>query len=197
MNGTLCLKKFLRYNRYTMANVFIKSDEKAEYIAELLRTYIRMGTVHNISVHEKNADFCISMSIPPYPASNGLKAYTYNNNHDLEALSSKIFYQFEKAGLLTTESIKMSIPREEYDKQFVVQTIVLELTNDQREIDEETFAVAIGQAIVYHFDPSATFETFSSKKKDKTVKRPQDKRYTDRKFVGEPTSNSKLLFKKS
>jgi len=173
-----------------MANIFIKYDELSETTGKILQTYIRNMTVHNVSVKEQNADFCISLKIPAYPAEERFNAYYYNNQEGLEELCSKIYYQCSKAEVKTRPLSKKSMPREQYDEQFKCPTLVINLTNDSREFDEEIYATIIGQGIVSYLNPGTVFDTFSSKKKS------GEKRFIDRKFVQEPTSNSKLLFKK-
>lgn len=176
-----------------MANIFIKYDEKSEATGKILQTYIRNMTVHNLSVKEQNADFCISLKITEYPAEERFNAYYYNNQEGLENLCSKIYYQCQKAEIKTRPLSKKSMPREEYDKQFKCPTLVINLTNDSKEFDEEVYAIVIGQGIVSYLNPGTVFDTFSEKGK---IKKSGDKRFIDRKFINEPTGNSKLLFKK-
>lgn len=173
-----------------MANIFIKYDELSEPTGKILETYIRKMTVHNLSVKEQNADFCISLKIPAYPAEGKFNAYYYNNQEGLEELCSRIYYQCSKAEVKTKPLSKKSMPREDYEKEFKCPTLVINLTNDIAEFDEEMYAVIIGQGIVSYFEPGTVFDTFSSKKKS------GEKRFIDRKFTQEPTNNSKLLFKK-
>lgn len=176
-----------------MANIFIKYDQLSETTGKILQTYIRNMTVHNLSVKESNADFCISLKISEHPAEERLNAYYYNNQEGLENICSKIYYQFQKAEIKTRPLSKKSMPREEYDKEFKCPTLVINLTNDSKEFDEEVYAIAIGQGIVSYLNPGTVFDTFSEKGK---IKKPGEKRFIDRKFINEPTSNSKLLFKK-
>jgi len=173
-----------------MANIFIKYDQLSEQTGKILETYIRNMTVHNLSVKEQNADFCISLKIVPYPEEPRFNAYYYNNQEGLEDLCSKIYYQCSKAGIPTRPLKKKSMPREQYEQEFKVPTLVINLTDDVKEFDEEMYAVMIGQGIVSYLNPGTVFDTFSSKKKS------NEKRFIDRKFVQEPTSNSKILFKK-
>ena len=173
-----------------MANIFIKYDEKSRATGKILETYIRTMTVHNLSVKEQNADFCITLNITPYPSEERFNAYYYNNQNQLDDICFKIYYQCEKAGVKTRPLVKRSIPKEQYEEQFKVPTLIINLTNESKEFDEEMYAIIIGQGIVSHLNPGTVFDTFSSKKKS------GEKRFIDRKFVQEPTSNSKLLFKK-
>ena len=192
MIGTKFVKKFLRYNIY-MAKIFIKSDKDSEPVKDFLKKYIRQETVHNLSVHEQNADVCISLFIPEYPAEQRLNAYFYNNTEGMEDLANKIYYQCSKAEIKTRPVSKQSIPREEYEEFFKCPTLVINLTNDLKEIDEEVYALVIGQGIVSHLNPGTVFDTFSVKDK---IKKPGDKSFVNRKYIQEPTSNAKLLFKK-
>ena len=192
MTGTKFVKKFLRYNIY-MAKIFIKSDENSQLVKDFLKKYIRQETVHNLSVHEQNADFCISLFISEYPGEQRFQSFYYNGSEMLEELSSKIYYQCAKAEIKTTKCSKRSIPREEYEASFKCPTLIISLTNDSIEIDEEIYALAIGQGIVSMLNPGTVFDTFSVKDK---VKKPGDKNFVNRKFIQQPTSNSKILFKK-
>ena len=176
-----------------MANIFIKYDENSETTAKILQTYIRNMTVHNLSIKEHNADFCISLKITEYPAEERFNAYYYNNQEGLENLCSKIYYQCQKAEIKTRPLSKKSMPREEYDKEFKCPTLIINLTNDSKDFDEEVYAIVIGQGIVSYLNPGTVFDTFSEKGK---IKKSGEKRFIDRKFVNEPTGNSKLLFKK-
>lgn len=173
-----------------MANIFIKYDELSEPTGKILETYIRNMTVHNLSVKEQSADFCISLKIPEYPAEEKFNAYYYNNQEGLEELCSRIYYQCTKAEVKTRPLSKKSMPRDQYESEFKCPTLVINLTNDSKEFDEEIYATIIGQGIVSYFDPGTVFDTFSSKKKS------GEKRFIDRKFVQEPTRNSKILFNK-
>jgi hypothetical protein len=67
MTGKKFAKKFLRYN-ICMAKIYIKSDEYSEPVKTFLKKYIRQETPHNLAVHEQNADICISLFTPEYPA---------------------------------------------------------------------------------------------------------------------------------
>ena len=192
MIGTKCSEKFLRYN-IDMAKIFIKSDENSEVVAELLKKYIRQETVHNLSVHESNADFCVSLKIPEYPAEQRLNSYFYNNADNMEDLASRIYYQCSKADIKTRPVSKKSMPRDQYEIDFKCPTLVVNLTNDSVEIDEDVYALVLGQGIVSHLNPGTVFDTFSVKDK---IKKPGDKNFVNRKFIQEPTSNTKLLFKK-
>jgi hypothetical protein len=192
MIGTKFVKKFLRYNIY-MAKIFIKSDKDSEPVKDFLKKYIRQETVHNLSVHEENADVCISLLIPEYPAEQRFNAYFYNNAENMEELSDRIYYQCSKAEIKTRPVSKKSMPREEYEIGFKCPTLVINLTNDSVEIDEEVYALVIGQGIVSHFNPGAVFDTFSVKDK---IKKPGDKSFVNRKYIQEPTSNTRFLFKK-
>lgn len=173
-----------------MANIYIKYDELSKNTGLILQTYIRNATVHNVSVKEENADFCISLKVTPYPSEEKFNAYSYNNQTMMEELCSKIYYQCSKAEVKTKPLAKRSMPKEQYDKEFKVPTLVINLTNDSKEFDEEIYAIVIGQGIVSLLNPGTVFDTFSPKKKS------GEKRFIDRKFNQEPTSNSKLLFKK-
>jgi len=176
-----------------MANIYIKSDENSKLVKDFLKKYIRQETVHNLSVHESNADFCISLKIPEYPAEERLNSYFYNGSEMLEDLSSKIYYQCSKADILTRPVKKKSMPRKEYEIDFKCPTLIINLTNDSKEIDEEIYALVIGQGIVSMLNPGTVFNTFSVKDK---VKKPGDKNFVNRKYIQESTNNSKLLFKK-
>jgi hypothetical protein len=176
-----------------MAKIFIKSDKDSEPVKDFLKKYIRQETVHNLSVHEENADMCISLLIPEYPAEQRFNAYFYNNAENMEELSDRIYYQCSKAEIKTRPLSKKSMPRDEYEIEFKCPTLVINLTNDSVEIDEEVYALVIGQGIVSHFNPGAVFDTFSVKDK---IKKPGDKSFVNRKYIQEPTSNSKFLFKK-
>ena len=116
-----------------------------------------------------------------------MNAYYYNNQEGLENLCSKIYYQCSKADILTRPLKKKSMPREEYESQFKVPTLVINLTNDSKEFDEEVYAIVIGQGIVSYLNPGTVFDTFSEKGK---IKRPGDKKAYDRKFINEPTGRS-------
>jgi len=172
-----------------MVNIFIKYDELSQTTGKHLETYIRTMTVHNLSVKEENADFCISLKILEYPAEERFNAYYYNNQEGLEEICSRIYYQCSKAGLMTRPLKKKSMPREQYVLEFKVPTLVINLTNDSKDFDEEMYSIIIGQGIVSHFSPGTVFDTFSTKKKS------GEKNFIDRKFINEPTKNSKLLFK--
>lgn len=192
MIGIGFAKKFLRYN-ICMAKIYIKSDENSELVLDFLQKYIRQSTVHNLAVKEENADFCISLKIPEYPAEQRLNSYFYNNAENMEDLANKIYYQCSKADIKTRPVSKKSMPREEYEIDFKCPTLVINLTNDSAEIDEEVYALVIGQGIVSHLNPGTVFDTFSIKDK---IKKPGDKNFVNRKYIQEPTSNTKLLFKK-
>ena len=192
MNGMKSLEQFLRYN-ICMAKIFIKSDKDSELVKDFLKKYIRQETPHNLSVHEQNADVCISLFIPEYPAEERFNAYFYNNVEGMEDLANKIYYQCSKADIKTRPVSKRSIPREEYYLDFKCPTLIINLTNDSKEIDEEVYALVIGQGIVSYFNPGAVFDTFSVKDK---IKKPGDKSFVNRKYIQEPTSNTRLLFKK-
>jgi hypothetical protein len=192
MTGIGFVKKFLRYN-ICMAKIFIKSDENSEIVKDFLKKYIRQETVHNLSVHESNADFCISLFIPEFPAEQVFFAYLYNNDESMEELANKIYYQCSKAELRTKKVSKRSISREEYEIDFKCPTLCINLSNDSIEIDEEVYALVIGQGIVSYLNPGTVFDTFSVKDK---IKKPGDKSFVNRKFIQQPTNNSKLLFKK-
>jgi hypothetical protein len=178
-----------------MAKIFIKSDEDENSILvkNILQKYIRQETVHNLSVHESNADFCISLICQKYPEEEKFHSYFYNNTQDLEELSNKIYYQCSKAEIKTRALSKKSMPKDEYDIEFKCPTLIISLTNDSKYIDEEVYGIVIGQGIVSHLDPGKTFDTFSIKDK---IKKPGEKSSVNRKFIKESTSNSKLLFKK-
>jgi hypothetical protein len=173
-----------------MANIFIKYDELSESTGKILESYIRNMTVHNLSVKEQNADFCISLKVLPYPEEERLNSHYYNNQNGLEELCSKIYYQCEKAGVFTRPLAKRSMPKEQYDQEFKTPTLVINITNDKKDFNEEMYAIIIGQGIVSYLNPGTVFDTFSINKKT------GEKKYIDRKFVNEPTGNSKLLFKK-
>ena len=192
MIGTKFLEQFLRYNR-DMAKLYIKSDENSKLVAELLEKYIRQSTAHNLSVKEENADFCVSLKITEYPEEQRLNAYFYNNAENMQDLADKIYYQCSKAEIKTRPVSKKSMPRDQYEIDFKCPTLCINLTNDSIEIDEEVYALVIGQGIVSHLSPGTVFDTFSVKDK---IKKPGDKNFVNRKFVQEPTSNSRLLFKK-
>ena len=192
MIGTKCLEQFLRYN-ICMAKLFIKSDEYSEPVKTFLKKYIRQNTPYNLAVHEQNADMCISLFIPEYPAEERFNAHFYNNTEGVEDLANKIYYQCSKADIKTRPISKKSIPREEYELDFKCPTLIINLTNDSKEIDEEVYALVIGQGIVSYLNPGAVFDTFSVKDK---IKKPGDKSFVNRKYIQEPTSNAKLLFKK-
>jgi hypothetical protein len=192
MIGIKYLKQFLRYNIY-MAKVFIKSDYYSEPVRDYLKKYIRQETVHNLSVHEQNADICISLFIPEYPAEQRFNAYFYNNTENMQELADKIYYQCAKADIKTRPVAKRSMPREEYDLDFKCPTLAINLTNDSIEIDEEVYALVIGQGIVSHFAPGTVFDTFSVKDK---IKKPGEKSSTNRRYIQESTNNSKILFRK-
>jgi hypothetical protein len=192
MIGIGFAKKFLRYNIY-MANIFIKSDQDSELVKDFLKKYIRQETIHNLSVHEQNADFCISLVIREYPEEEKFQAYFYNHSEMLEELADKIYYQCSKAEIKTRTLSKKSMPREEYEIDFKCPTLIISLTNDSKDFDDEIYALVIGQGIVSMLNPGTVFDTFSIKDK---VKKPGDKNFVNRKFIQQPTSNSKLLFKK-
>lgn len=192
MIGTRFAEKFLRYN-ISMAKIFIKSDQDSELVKDLLKKYIRQETVHNLSVHEQNADICISLFIPEYPAEQRFNAYFYNNAENMQELADRIYYQCSKAEIKTRPVSKKSMPRDEYEIDFKCPTLNINLTNDSVEIDEEVYALVIGQGIVSHFNPGVVFDTFSVKDK---IKKPGEKSFVNRKYIQESTSNSKLLFKK-
>jgi hypothetical protein len=176
-----------------MANIFIKSDQNSELVKDFLKKYIRQETVHNLSVHEQNADFCISLVIREYPAEEKFQAYFYNGSEMLEQLADKIYYQCLKAEIKTRTLSKKSMPREEYEIDFKCPTLIISLTNDSKDFDDEIYALVIGQGIVSMLNPGTVFDTFSIKDK---VKKPGDKNFVNRKFIQQSTSNSKLLFKK-
>lgn len=192
MIGTRFLKKFLRYNIY-MAKIYLKSDEESKLVLEFLQKYIRQETPHNLSVHESNADFCVSLTIPEYPAEERFYSYLYNNVQGMEDLGNRINYQCSKADIKNRQVSKRSIPRDQYDIDFKCPTLTISLTNDSKEIDEEIYALVIGQGIVSYLNPGAVFDTFSVKEK---VKKPGEKNFTNRKYIQEPTNNTRLLFKK-
>ena len=192
MTGIESVKKLLRYN-ICMANIFIKSDQNSELVKDFLKKYIRQETVHNLSVHEQNADFCISLVIREYPAEEKFQAYFYNGSEMLEQLADKIYYQCLKAEIKTRTLSKKSMPREEYEIDFKCPTLIISLTNDSKDFDDEIYALVIGQGIVSMLNPGTVFDTFSIKDK---VKKPGDKNFVNRKFIQQSTSNSKLLFKK-
>lgn len=192
MTGTKFVKKFLRYN-ICMAKIYIKSDEDSRLVKDFLKKYIRQETVHNLAVHEQNADICISLFIPEYPAEERFNAYFYNNTENLQELADKIYYQCSKAEIKTRPVAKRSIPRDQYEIDFKCPTLGINLTNDSKEIDDEIYALVIGQGIVSHFAPGTVFDTFSIKDK---VKKPGDKSFTNRKYIQESTNNSRILFKK-
>jgi hypothetical protein len=192
MIGTKYSEKFLRYN-ICMAKLFIKSDEYSEPVKTFLKKYIRQNTPYNLAVHEQNADICISLFTPESPADQRFNAYFYNNVEGMEDLANKIYYQCSKADIKTKAVSKRSMPKEEYDLDFKCPTLVINLTNDLIEIDEEVYALVIGQGIVSYLNPGTIFDTFSVKDK---IKKPGDKSFVNRKYIQEPTSNAKLLFKK-
>ena len=192
MTGKKFVKKFLRYN-IGMAKIYIKSDEYSEPVKTFLKRYIRQETPHNLAVHQQNADICISLFTPEYPAEQRFFAYLYNNDESMEELANKIYYQCSKAEIKTNEISKRSIPREQYDIDFKCPTLCISLTNDSREIDEEVYALVIGQGIVSYFSPGTVFNTFSVRDK---IKKPGDKSFVNRKYIQESTGNSKILFKK-
>ena len=192
MIGTKYSEKFLRYN-ICMAKLFIKSDEYSEPVKNFLKKYIRQNTPYNLAVHQQNADICISLFTPEYPAEQRFNAYFYNNVEGMEDLANKIYYQCSKADIKTKAVSKRSMPKEEYDLDFKCPTLVINLTNDSIEIDEEVYALVIGQGIVSYLNPGTIFDTFSVKDK---IKKPGDKNFVNRKFIQESTKNTKLLFKK-
>ena len=192
MTGKKFVKKFLRYN-IDMAKIYLKSDENSKLVLEFLQTYIRQNTPHNLTVHESNADFCVNLTIPEYPEEERFYSYLYNNVEGMEELGNRISYQCSKADIKTRQVSKRSIPRDQYDIDFKCPTLTISLTNDSKEIDEEIYALVIGQGIVSYLNPSAVFDTFSVKDK---VKKPGEKGFVNRKFIQEPTNNTKLLFKK-
>ena len=192
MNGTKFSEQFLRYNIH-MAKIYIKSDEYSNSVKDFLEKYIRQNTPHNLSVHEGNADICISLFIPEYPAEQRFNAYFYNNAEGIQELADRIYYQCSKAEIKTRPVSKKSMPRDEYEIDFKCPTLCINLTNDSIEIDEEVYALVIGQGIVSFFNPGTVFDTFSVKDK---IKKPGDKSFVNRKYIQEPTSNSRLLFKK-
>jgi hypothetical protein len=192
MIGTKYSEKFLRYN-ICMAKLFIKSDEYSEPVKTFLKKYIRQNTPYNLAVHQQNADICISLFTPEYPAEQRFNAYFYNNVEGMEDLANKIYYQCSKADIKTKAVSKRSMPKEEYDLDFKCPTLVINLTNDSIEIDEEVYALVIGQGIVSYLNPGTIFDTFSVKDK---IKKPGDKNFVNRKFIQESTNNTKLLFKK-
>jgi len=176
-----------------MAKIHIKSDEYSSLVKEFLEKYIRQETPYNLTVHESNADFCVSLFTPEYPAEQRFFAYIYNNDEAMEELASKIYYQCSKAEIRVNKLSKRSMPRDEYEIDFKCPTLCINLTNDSVEIDEEVYALAIGQGIVSYLNPGTVFDTFSVKDK---IKKPGDKSFVNRKYVQQPTNNSKLLFKK-
>jgi hypothetical protein len=186
------VEKFLRYN-ICMAKIYIKNDEDSRFVKDFLKKYIRQETVHNLAVHEQNADICISLFIPEYPAEERFNAYFYNNTENLQELADKIYYQCSKAEIKTRPVAKRSIPRDQYEIDFKCPTLGINLTNDSKEIDDEIYALVIGQGIVSHFAPGTVFDTFSIKDK---VKKPGDKSFANRKYIQESTNNSRILFKK-
>ena len=192
MIGTRFAEKFLHYN-ICMAKLFIKSDEYSEPVKTFLKKYIRQNTPYNLAVHEQNADICISLKIPEYPAEERLNTHFFNNVEGMEDLANKINYQCSKADIKTRPVSKQSIPREEYEAFFKCPTLVINLTNDSKEIDEEVYALVIGQGIVSYLNPGTVFDTFSVKDK---IKKPGDKSFVNRKYIQEPTNNARILFKK-
>jgi hypothetical protein len=176
-----------------MAKIYIKNDENSQEVSDILQAYIRNLTTHNIAVKEENADFCIRLFIPEYPAEERFNSFIYNNVENMEELASKIYYQCSKAEIKTRPLAKRSMPRDEYEIDFKCPTLSINLTNDSKEIDEEVYALVIGQGIVSFLNPGVVFDTFSVKDK---IKKPGDKNFVNRKFVQEPTSNTRLLFKK-
>ena len=192
MIGKKFVNKFLRYN-ICMAKIYIKSDEYSELVKTFLKKYIRQSTPHNLAVHEQNADICISLFILEYPEEELFNAYFYNNDQNMQELSDRIYYQCSKAEIKTKPVAKRSIPREQYDMDFKCPTLGINLTNDSKEIDEEVYALVIGQGIVSHFAPGTVFDTFSVKDK---IKKPGDKNFVNRKYIQESTNNYKILFKK-
>jgi hypothetical protein len=176
-----------------MVNIYIKNDENSQVVSDMLQHYIRNSTSHNLSVKEENADFCISLFIPEYPADEKFNSFIYNNVENMEELSNKINYQCSKADIKARPVVKKSMPREEYEIDFKCPTLNINLTNDSKEIDEEVYALVIGQGIVSYLTPGTVFDTFSVKDK---IKKPGDKSFVNRKYIQEPTSNSKMLFKK-
>jgi hypothetical protein len=192
MIGTKFVKKFLRYN-ICMAKIYIKNDEDSRLVKDFLKKYIRQETVHNLAVHEQNADICISLFIPEYPAEEKFNAYFYNNTENMQELADKIYYQCSKAEIKTRPVAKRSIPRDQYEIDFKCPTLGINLTNDSKEIDDEIYALVIGQGIVSYFSPGTVFDTFSVKDK---IKKPGDKSFTNKKYIQESTNNYKILFKK-
>ena len=192
MSGTKFSEQFLRYN-ICMAKIYIKSDEYSEPVKGFLKKYIRQNTPHNLAVHEQNADICITLLIPEYPAEELFNAYLYNNDQNMQELADRIYYQCSKAEIKTTSLVKRSMPRDEYELNFKCPTLIINLTNDSKEIDEEVYALVIGQGIVSYFSPGTVFNTFSVKDK---IKKPGDKSFVNRKYIQESTNNSKILFKK-
>jgi hypothetical protein len=176
-----------------MAKLFIKSDENSKAVEDYLKKYIRQETVHNLAVHESNADFCISLIIEKYPAEEKFHAYIFNKTELVEDLANKIYYQCSKAEITTRAISKRSISKEEYNEKFNCPTLTISLTNDSKEIDEEVYALVIGQGIVSTLNPGTVFDTFSIKHK---VKKSGEKGFVNKKILQEPTKNSKLIFKK-
>lgn len=179
-----------------MTSIFVKGDDLSKYAVDFLQTYIRNSTVYNLALFEKNADFCISLNVLPYPRESRFQCYYFNTKGGiLEDLSSKIYYQCSKAEIPTAPVVKGSMPRKDYEDSFIVPTLIINLGNENTIIDEEIYAIAIGQGIVSTLNPGTVFDTFSSKK-GKPVKRDQGKTFSEKKISTEPTSNAKLLFKK-
>jgi hypothetical protein len=176
-----------------MAKVYIKNDEDSKLVKDFLKKSIRQETVHNLAVHEQNADICISLFIPEYPAEQRFNAYFYNNTENMQELADKIYYQCSKAEIKTRPVSKRSIPRDEYEIDFKCPTLCINLTNDSVEIDDEIYALVIGQGIVSYFAPGTVFDTFSVKDK---IKKPGDKSFTNKKYIQESTNNSRILFKR-
>ena len=176
-----------------MAKIYIKSDEYSEPVKGFLKKYIRQSTPYNLAVHEQNADICISLFTPEYPAEQRFFAYLYNNDQSMEDLANRIYYQCSKADIKTNQISKRSMSRNEYEIAFKCPTLCINLTNDSIEIDEEVYALVIGQGIVSYLNPGTVFDTFSVKDK---IKKPGDKGFTNRKYIQESTNNYKILFKK-
>jgi hypothetical protein len=187
------LEKLMLYN-ILMANIFIKANESNQNVLNYLESYIRKLTVHNVSIFEKNADICINLTNTEESLPYGL---SFNSINLIEVFYQKIQEEFSFNDLKIRPLQKMKIASVQYDEMFECPTLTFSTTKNGRTVDEELFGTLLGQAIVKTFDESASFEKYSVKdKKDSTAKRSQDKTFSDRKFIQEPTSNSRLLFKK-
>jgi hypothetical protein len=174
-----------------MTNIYIKNDERSKKVSDVLQTYIRRSTPYNLSIKEENADFCIKLFIPEYPAEERFNSFIYNNAEGMEYLANSIYQKCFLYEIKTRPLSKKTMSKDEYEASFKCTTLSINLTNDSKKIDEELYALVIGQGIVSYLNPEAVLETLLVKDKNSI-----DKSYVDKKYVKEPTSNAKLLFKK-